>query len=85
MSTAAYTAKRDDELSFLLGSIVRVVKKYIDGWWLVKYNGHEGFVPGSMFKKFDKRQATAYVKNVSYNDSKLTGKQYLTLINFSSD
>ena len=49
-------------------------------WWLVsvelvttmhcwcivlcRYNGGEGFVPGAMFKKFDKRQATVYVKKV---------------------
>lgn len=29
-----------------------------------RYNGGEGFVPGAMFKKFDKRQATVYVKKV---------------------
>ena len=32
-----------------------------------RYNGGEGFVPGSMFRKFDRRQGTAYVKNVSLN------------------
>lgn len=31
---------------------------------LCRYNGGEGFVPGAMFKKFDKRQATVYVKKV---------------------
>ena len=30
-----------------------------------RYNGGEGFVPGAMFRKFDKRQATVYVKKVS--------------------
>ncbi|CAI8044016.1 hypothetical protein GBAR_LOCUS24424 [Geodia barretti] len=29
-----------------------------------RYNGGEGFVPGSMFRKFDRRQGTAYVKNI---------------------
>ena len=32
---------------------------------MYRYNGGEGFVPGSMFRKFDRRQGTAYVKNVS--------------------
>ena len=31
----------------------------------LRYNGGEGYVPGSLFHKFDKRQATAYVKGVS--------------------
>lgn len=65
ISTLSYKESRDDEISFSTGAIVRVIKKYIDGWWLVKYNGREGFVPGSYFKRFDRRQATAYVKNVS--------------------
>ncbi len=30
-----------------------------------RYNGGEGYVPGAMFKRFDKRQATVYVKKVS--------------------
>ena len=32
---------------------------------MCRYNGGEGYVPGSMFRKFDRRQGTAYVKNVS--------------------
>ena len=32
-----------------------------------RYNGGEGFVPGAMFRKFDRRQGTAYVRNVSYH------------------
>lgn len=65
ISTLSYKAARDDEISFASGAIVRIIRKYIDGWWLAKYNGEEGFVPGTYFKKFDRRQATTYVKNVS--------------------
>ena len=32
---------------------------------IYRYNGGEGFVPGSMFCKFDGRQSSGYVKNVS--------------------
>ena len=60
-----YEASRDDELSFVKGAIVRVIKKHVDGWWLVRYNGGEGFVPGTLFRRFDKRQATVYVRGVS--------------------
>ena len=37
ISVTSYQASRDDELSFVRGAIVQVLKKYIDGWWLVRY------------------------------------------------
>lgn len=37
ISVSSYQASRDDELSFVRGAIVKVLKKYIDGWWLVRY------------------------------------------------
>ena len=60
-----YEASRDDELSFVKGAVIKTVKRHADGWWFVRYNGREGFVPGTLFKKFD-RQATVYIRKV-YN------------------
>ena len=37
ISMSAYQASRDDEISFVKGAIVRLIKKYADGWWLVRY------------------------------------------------
>ena len=37
ISISSYQASRDDELSFVRGAVVKVLKKYIDGWWLVRY------------------------------------------------
>jgi hypothetical protein len=37
ISVSAYQASRDDEVSFVKGAIVRLIKKYADGWWLVRY------------------------------------------------
>ena len=37
ISISSYQASRDDELSFVKGAVVKVLKKYIDGWWLVRY------------------------------------------------
>ena len=36
MSTSDYKATRDDEHSFVTGAVVKLVKKHIDGWWVVK-------------------------------------------------
>lgn len=37
ISMSAYQASRDDEISFVSGAVVKLVKKYADGWWLVRY------------------------------------------------
>ena len=37
ISVSAYQASRDDEVSFVKGAIVKLIKKYADGWWLVRY------------------------------------------------
>ena len=36
VSISSYQASRDDELSFVRGAVVKVIKKYVDGWWLVR-------------------------------------------------
>ena len=36
ISISAYQASRDDELSFVRGAVVKVLKKFVDGWWLVR-------------------------------------------------
>lgn len=64
IATSAYEAVRDDELSFVQGAVVKLIRKQINGWWLVHYNGQEGLVPGSFLRKFDRRQASIYVKKV---------------------
>ncbi len=37
---------------------------FITKFLICRYNGGEGFVPGSMFRKFDRRQGSDYVKGV---------------------
>ena len=37
MTTSAYKAELDDEMSFELGVIVTVLEKNFDGWWLVRW------------------------------------------------
>ena len=36
MTTSAYKAELDDEMSFELGVMVTVLEKNFDGWWLVR-------------------------------------------------
>uniref|UniRef100_UPI00398F37E5 NADPH oxidase organizer 1-like isoform X2 n=1 Tax=Pristiophorus japonicus TaxID=55135 RepID=UPI00398F37E5 len=41
----SYEAKDDDELSMHVGVIVEVLKKFSDGWWIIRYDGQSGYVP----------------------------------------
>lgn len=48
ISMSAYQASRDDEVSFVSGAIVRLIKKYADGWWLVRYGSYNDTLPLSI-------------------------------------
>eukprot|EP00731_Ephydatia_muelleri_P023390 Em0015g973a len=65
ISTSDYKATRDDEHSFVTGAVVKLVKKHVDGWWVVRYDGKEGLVPGALFRKCGTRQRTTYVKQIA--------------------
>ncbi|XP_033975805.1 NADPH oxidase organizer 1-like [Trematomus bernacchii] len=41
----SYTTKRHDEVSVPIGSVVEVLRKSDDGWWLVRFNGKAGYTP----------------------------------------
>ena len=42
-----YTKDRDDELTFVIGTIIYVVKKNDDGWFEGVMNGNTGLFPGN--------------------------------------
>lgn len=42
-----YTRDKDDELSFIEGAIIYVVKKNDDGWFEGVCNGFTGLFPGN--------------------------------------
>lgn len=33
----SYSTKKDDEVSVPIGSVVEVLRKSDDGWWLIRY------------------------------------------------
>ncbi|XP_076823196.1 flavin-containing monooxygenase 5-like isoform X2 [Clavelina lepadiformis] len=53
VTTRAYIAQNDDELSFGEDVILQVIDKKDDGWWLARYKNNEGLVPGIFLKKFN--------------------------------
>ncbi|NXU59319.1 NOXO1 oxidase, partial [Turnix velox] len=47
-----YESQKADELSLNSGVIVEVVKKSDDGWWLIRYNGHTGYMPSMYLQPY---------------------------------
>ena len=45
-----YTKDRDDELTFVTGTIIYVVKKHTDHWFEGVMNGNKGLFPGNYVK-----------------------------------
>jgi len=46
-----YEAEEDDEISFKRGTVVEVLQKSLDGWWMVKINKQVGLAPATFLKK----------------------------------
>lgn len=51
ITTSAYKAELDDEMSFEIGVLVTVIEKNFDGWWLVRYQNREGWAPAMYLKQ----------------------------------
>ncbi|PIK34910.1 putative SH3 and PX domain-containing protein 2A isoform X4 [Apostichopus japonicus] len=52
ITNSPYQADQDDEVSFETGAVVTVVKKSLDGWWLVKYLDKTGWVPATYLQPY---------------------------------
>ncbi|XP_064317453.1 NADPH oxidase organizer 1 [Phalacrocorax carbo] len=48
----AYESQEADELSLNNGVVVEVVRKSDDGWWLIRYNGHTGYMPSMCLQPY---------------------------------
>ncbi|CAH1802365.1 unnamed protein product [Owenia fusiformis] len=47
IATKAYEAKFEDEVSFNKGTLMEVMHKLLDGWWIVNINGQVGYAPAA--------------------------------------
>ncbi|XP_073492561.1 NADPH oxidase organizer 1-like [Aquarana catesbeiana] len=50
--TKGYEAQNSDELTVMVGVVVKVLKKSDNGWWLVSYNRRTGYVPSLYLKPY---------------------------------
>ncbi|XP_060084602.1 SH3 and PX domain-containing protein 2A-like isoform X2 [Ylistrum balloti] len=52
--TEAFYPSNEDEIALELGTVVDVLEKNLDGWWLVRYLGKEGWAPATYLMKAEK-------------------------------
>lgn len=62
-STMAYEAMSWDEVSISRGVLVEVIEKSNNGWWLIRYNGKNGFVPAMHLKPYQNCHQLQIMKN----------------------
>ncbi|XP_051272548.1 NADPH oxidase organizer 1 [Dicentrarchus labrax] len=56
----SYTTKKDDEVSVPIGSVVEVLRKSDNGWWLIRFNGKGGYIPSMYLQPYNNPRAGVY-------------------------
>lgn len=51
LCTEEFKPEGEDELGLERGAVVDVIEKNLEGWWIVRYNGKEGYVPATYLMK----------------------------------
>ncbi|BFZ01506.1 hypothetical protein BsWGS_04545 [Bradybaena similaris] len=67
-----FDAASADEVSLDKGSVVQVLQKNLDGWWLIRYKGKEAYAPGTYLKKATNMHIVSVVEK-----SRLSGVQII--------
>ncbi|KAM9837798.1 NADPH oxidase organizer 1b [Aulostomus maculatus] len=53
----SYSTKKDDEVSVPIGSVVEVLRKSDNGWWLIRFNGKAGYIPSMYLQPYNNPRA----------------------------
>ncbi|XP_036937415.1 NADPH oxidase organizer 1-like [Acanthopagrus latus] len=53
----SYSAKKDDEVSVPIGSVVEVLRKSDNGWWLIRFNNKGGYIPSMYLQPYNNPRA----------------------------
>lgn len=56
----SYSTKKEDEVSVAIGSVVEVLRKSDNGWWLIRFNGKAGYIPSMYLQPYNNPRAGLY-------------------------
>ncbi|XP_028839306.1 neutrophil cytosol factor 1 isoform X2 [Denticeps clupeoides] len=69
ISTKAYSAVEEDELSLESGEIIEVIHKLLDGWWVIRKGTETGYYPSMFLYKTGKKKEAAAEPNMSRRET----------------
>ncbi|KAM3591856.1 uncharacterized protein V6R79_008662 [Siganus canaliculatus] len=49
----SFTSKKEDEVSVPIGSVVEVLRKPDNGWWIIRFNGKGGYIPSMYLQPYN--------------------------------
>ncbi|KAJ0061885.1 hypothetical protein NL108_013747, partial [Boleophthalmus pectinirostris] len=58
VTTRAYKAEQEDEISLEIGQTIEVIHKLLDGWWVVRNEEETGHFPSMFLQKAGKKAST---------------------------
>ncbi|MED6281493.1 hypothetical protein CHARACLAT_022175 [Characodon lateralis] len=58
ITTQAYQAEQEDEISLEVGETVEVIHKLLDGWWVIRKGEETGHYPSMFLQMSDKKNQT---------------------------
>ncbi|MBN3276857.1 NCF1 factor, partial [Polyodon spathula] len=58
VTTKAYTAEQDDELTLQEGETIEVIHKLLEGWWVIRQGEQTGHYPSMYLRKSGESRAT---------------------------
>ncbi|KAM4619909.1 neutrophil cytosol factor 1 [Polymixia lowei] len=63
VTTSAYKAEQDDEMSLEVGESIEVIHKLLDGWWVVRKGTETGHFPSMFLQMAGKREIAELDRN----------------------
>ncbi|XP_034049671.1 NADPH oxidase organizer 1-like [Thalassophryne amazonica] len=70
-----YSTKEADEVSVVIGSVVEVLRKSDNGWWLIRFSGKVGYIPSMYLQPYSNPRAGLYSMQKKLQSSTLTLSQ----------
>ncbi|CAB1338294.1 unnamed protein product [Coregonus sp. 'balchen'] len=67
----SYSTKMHDEVPVPIGSVVEVLRKSDDGWWLIRYNGRVGYAPSMYLQPYNNPRAGLHTLQRKLHSSSL--------------
>ncbi|XP_022077068.2 NADPH oxidase organizer 1-like [Acanthochromis polyacanthus] len=67
----SYSTKKTDEVSVSIGTVVEVLRKSDNGWWLIRVNNKAGYIPSMYLQPYNNPRAGIYSLNRKLHSSTL--------------